>query len=165
MHHVTYPPWMSFSNYTYQLSLLLMDSLVSSILSFGIWSVQPIASNLLRVHVSITSGRALYVTQILTNMQTTNIICYNDRWYNAYTDKTKTLPQSGDSVLYWVCVWRRSLTSSRTQYGSLLPPMSADFRSSALNTVSHRLHAVMLGHMSLVTAEMSSSGYLQRIID
>ena len=46
----------------------------------------------------------------------------------------KTLCHSGVSVLYCVCVWSLSLTSSKTQYGSLLPPRSADFRSCALRT-------------------------------
>jgi len=57
------------------------------------------------------------------------------------TNKTKTLPQSGESVLYCVCVWSLSLISSSTQYGSLLPPISADFRSYALSTIQTRKHS------------------------
>jgi len=76
-----------------------------------------------------------------------------------YTYKTKTLPQSGANVLYCVCVWSLSLTSSNTQYGSLLPPMSADFKSWALSTAIQKYKYINIQNYTRVILQSQYNQY------
>lgn len=82
-----------------------------------------------RRHVfHITGGEKKVWKFNLLNFLTRTIFVFLSCWQ---TYNVNILFQFGVNVLYSVCVCRRALTSSRTQKGSDLPPMSADARPVA----------------------------------